>query len=164
MSDSNQIAEELLKCEDFTGPYLFETVAPKWMSFVSWENVEKQSFISFKDRIMKHPLLLKKYERRNLSVQTAFQPFVVPGFLASFLTAQKKIYVCRACSDGAAYKLKRMASTTAELGFVRDMQEATNPLTKIDNSVQIITDSVTQKLGNINNIYENIIGVQRSTV
>ena len=159
VTDSNQIAEELLKCEDFTGPYLFETVAPKWMSFVSWENVEKQSFMSFKDRIMKHLLLLKKYERRNLSVQTAFQPFVVPGFPGVVFDSTEEDFTFVGHVLTVQHTVsKRMATTTVEFGFVRDMQEATNPLTKIDNSVQVITDSVTQKLGNINNIYENIIG------
>lgn len=159
ITDSNRISDELLAAEDFTGPFLHEIVAPQWLSYILYQKVQSDSLRDYKDRIMKHFLLLKKYERRMLSVDTAFQPFIVPGYPGVVFDSTDENYTFVGHVLTVQHTItKRSVSSSVEMGFARSIEDAMNPLTKIDNTLEVITNSVTQHLGNMNRVYEETIG------
>lgn len=157
--DNNQFASELHgcgdtyfpPCEEFTGPYLFETHPPTWMSYIDMDKSSEQETKEYTNRILKYLLQLKVYEQRNLEVSLAYNPFITAGFPAVIYDTHDDgfTFVGHVLSVNHTIS-KNSAKTQITLGFSRSLAEAVedpikNPFSEVDN--------ITRSHGDMNTIY-----------
>jgi hypothetical protein len=164
----NPLTATLLEAEKNTGPYLYDTVAPRWMAYLGAKQ-EEESAREFNDTIRRHMLLLKIYEPRSMTVEMPFNPFIIQGYPAVIYDSEDTGFnflghvmaVEHSISEGSA-------TTTVSLSFVRMISdEFYTPTSEEDlvqrggalhSSVKALSDTVTKNFPRINTIYENIIG------
>ena len=150
----------LLENEEFTGPYVYETTAPFWMMQIDTHRTEQgngEDYATMKDQILKTMLQLKQYEYRAVSVETAFNPYVVTGFPGVIYdNADTNIALAGQFLATTHTISKNSAATTIEVGFSRSLEEAAT--TPIENTFKEIYDLVTSNSGNMSQIYQELLG------
>jgi hypothetical protein len=150
----------LLPNEQFTGPYVYETIAPFWMMQIE-TNIQANSgvvtFSGMKDQILKTMLRLKQYEYRALSIETAFNPYVVPGFPGVvFDNADTDIAFAGQVLATTHMISKSSASTTVEMGFSRTLKEAAER--PLENTFLDISTQITHRPDRMSRIYQELLG------
>lgn len=157
-SKENLFAAERLASEEYTGPYLYDTSAPRWFSYLDLRQGE--DFAAYKKRMLQHMYTLKRYENRNLQVSTVFNPFVTPGFPAvvfdswqtsgnDFVFAGQVMAVTHSLS-------KQGVGTSITLSFCRTLSEELGAGT-LEHGLQVIKD-VNRDQTRISQIYQKILG------
>ena len=156
----NYLATELLDefpldGEKYTGPYVYETAAPSWMSYVGPDAVGGNLEI-FKDRVLARLLHHKQYERRTLQVQSSFTPYVTPGFPGAVYDSQDSNFVFTGQVLAVNHSIsKGDFSTTVELGFVRLVEESV--FEPMNNPIPSI-DTITKDTARMEVIYDELLG------
>ena len=147
--------------EQYTGPYLYEAFSPEW-AFLAGHRAKDTSGETLKnvrDHIMKMYLLLKKYEYRSLSVISAFNPYVVPGYPGVVFDKEDTNLSFAGQVLSITHTLtKHAANTSIEMGFCRSLKEATQEETIIKSVFEPIYDKVTSHPDKMTEIYQAIIG------
>lgn len=164
----NTTSATLLEAEENTGPYLYDTVAPRWMAYLSPKN-DPEATRQFNDDVRRHMLLLKMYEPRNMTVEMPFTPFIIQGYPAVIYDSEDTGFnflghvmsVEHSISEGAA-------TTTVSMSFVRMISDEFYTATSeedlvqrggaLHSSVKAVSDSITKNYPRITNIYENVLG------
>lgn len=161
----NFLATELLDSEPydwekFTGPWVYETAAPTWMSYLGPEAIGGNLQI-FKERLLARLLHHKQHEARTLQVLSVFNPYVVPGLPGAVFDAYDVDFAFSGHVLVVNHTLsKSEVSTTIEMGFVRLLSEdLENPMVNPIPSMEAITKDKTK----MSDIYNAIIGCDAMT-
>ena len=148
--------------EQYTGPYLYEAFAPDWAFMMGTKSLTEAGGAGIKnvrDHIMQMYLLLKKFEYRSLSVTSAFNPYVVPGYPGVvFDKEDTKLSFAGHVLSITHSLTKHSASTSIEMGFCRSLKEATEEETKIKSVFEPIYTEVTSQPDKMTEIYNETIG------
>lgn len=156
----NHLATELLDTdplddEKYTGPWVYETAAPSWMSYVGPDAIGGNMKI-FKERVLARLLHHKQFEKRTLQVQSSFTPYVTAGFPGAVFDSQDANFVFTGQVLAVNHSIsKGDFSTTVELGFVRLVEEAINE--PMVNPIPSI-DALTKDPDKMATIYANLLG------
>ena len=143
-------------CEDYTGPYLFDTHPPTWASYLDYENIDEGEFDTYYDRILQFLLQMKIFENRNLEVSSGFNPFITPGFPGVVFDTHDEFFNFAGHVVAVNHSIsKDRARTTITLGYGRTLDDAIdnpikNPFEKVDE--------VTRSPDDLSKIYSEIIG------
>ncbi|MCB5270529.1 MAG: hypothetical protein LHW56_01640 [Candidatus Cloacimonetes bacterium] len=177
-SSTHPMVSEILENEKYTGPFLFDTIAPPWLTYISPkytapkldsavpENEGGQQFtqdLEFADRARQSMLLLKRYEPTSAQVALAFNPFITPGF-PGVVYDNVDLGVKSFTMVGQVLSLthtlgKNVASTTVEMGFVRTLEDAyKDGKPTLKNSYAIISEEVTHVPEKIGGLYKSLLG------
>lgn len=166
--NKNKVTETLLPSESTTGPYMYETQGPRWMSYFS-RGVEGAAAREFNDTIRKHMLLLKIYESRNMSITMPYNPFLVTGYPAVVYDAEDTGFTFIGHLMNVEHTItEHSATTVANLAFVRLVDDELNDVgnnddlaatnTQLHNTVKEISDLVTKKHAPMHEIYQEVLG------
>lgn len=156
----NRVALELLDTEAHGGPVLTDVDAPPWMGYVSTKENEETA-ISFADRIREHLYRLKTYEPRALVVDSAFNPFVVPGYPGVVYDSDEGVgsggftFIGQVLTVTHTFS-KDSASTSVEMSFVRTLEDQLRD--PIKNSIPEISTRITHRGTEMGEIYEHLLG------
>ncbi len=153
----NWYATEELDTEKHTGPYLHDTQAPRWFSYVALN--KGTEFNELKQRMLAHMFDLKKYEQRNISVSSVFNPFIVPGYPGVVFDSWQ--------NDGSKFAFaghvvsithqltKSSADTGVTMSFCRTLDEAVNnPLEHGVPEIKAVNSSKSE----MDEIYGSVLG------
>lgn len=158
----NYIATELLEkasgafdSEEFTGPWVYETAAPSWMSFLGPAAIggDRQFF---KARLLARLLMHKQFEARTLQVSSALNTYIVPGHPGVVYDSNDVGFVFCGHVYSVTHSIsKNNMSTSVEMGFVRLVEEqiaepVQNPVPSVDDVVKDAT--------RMTHIYDQTIG------
>lgn len=91
------LSNELLKVEEFTGPWVRQVGTPRWFHYIPFMNSGVQDNTGstlatekiFKERFCRRQLLNLKYAPRQLTATCQFAPYVTPGFPGCRLRQQR---------------------------------------------------------------------------
>lgn len=168
------IGTELLKEEEFTGPWIKQVGTPKWFHYIQpfatqgdkpeqnppeieVENGEKfPASKVFKERFFRRQLLNAKYFDRQLRMSGAFDPYVTPGFPgvvfdsgdSSFAFAGHVVTVVHQIMPG-------QVGTQVAMNFVRPLFEACEK--EIPHPL-ISIHEVTHSKARLSEIYHRLLG------
>ena len=136
------LSNELLKIEEYTGPWVRQVGTPRWFHYIPFMNGGTQDNTGstletekiFKERFCRRQLLNLKYAPRQLTATCQFAPYVTPGF------------------PGVVFDNN---DTHFSMNFARLLKEAAtipinHPLTAVDN--------ITQSQSRMTEIYQTILG------
>ena len=152
--------DKLLKTECFTGPYVYDAVAPIWMHKLSNNNEGEKNYgeaVNLQEQVLKTMLTLKQYEYRAMSVESALNLNITPGFPGVvYDNIDTNLAFCGQVLAVSHSISKGSATTTVEFGFTRTLREQVkNP---VKNSYQPIYDKVTSDPAKMDRIYRETIG------
>ena len=155
---------QLLDNEYFTGPRVYETFSPVWMevlqsNLTGTPDQKIASYNNYKEQVLKTMLRLKQYEYRSFNVDSAFNPYITPGFPGVvFDTMDSRISIAGHVLAVSHRITKNSASTSVDFGFTRTLEDAVNPETRIENTFSEIYDNITSQVGKMSDIYQDILG------
>jgi len=153
---NNWYASERLEEEKHTGTYMFDTKAPSWMSYITPESMGANDNKELKNRIMKHFLMLKRYEIRNMQAQFSFNPYLTPGFPGAIYDSDDQNFVFVGHVLTVNHEISKSDfTTTANMSFVRMVDEAIEE--PLENTVPKINDITTDK-DDMTVVYGKILG------
>jgi hypothetical protein len=116
---------------------------------------------------------MKKYENRNMTVSTVFNPYITPGFpgvvydtVSGELTDEDSVNANLKFIGHVTVVshtlTKNSVSTQVQFGFTRLLtEEVESPLTA---TLEQISDDVTHKVGPMQEIYETLLGPASTTM
>lgn len=183
-ADSNKhpMVSEMLENEKYTGPFLFDTIAPPWLTYISPKYVaplatseipenksgQYEADLEFADRARQSMLLLKRYEATSAQVSMAFNPFITPGFpgvVYDNVDLGPKSFTMVGQVLSLTHVLgKNVATTSVEMGFVRTLADAyRDGKPTLKNSMAEISDEVTHVPEKIGGLYKSLIGCSAAT-
>lgn len=166
---TNIFNEELLETEKFTGPILWDTHAPHWMSYMKLRDPLNKKSASYesdledakhlKEVILKHMYYLKMYQDRRMSVSCTLNPFITPGFPAVVFDNQDSGFIFLGFVTAVSHSYsKGNVGTQVELGFVRLLQDSIDPETRLHNSFELISRNVTHNAEKMTDVYQKLLG------
>ena len=154
-------------CEDYTGPYLFDTHPPTWASYLDYEHTEEDDVNTYYDRILQYLLRLKIFESRNLEVSMGFNPFIVAGFPGVVFDTHDETFTFAGHVIAVNHSIsKQQTRTTVSLGFTRILDEAINdpiknPFDEVDEITRDLRSGGDDEESDMNKVYRTTIGSQK---
>jgi len=154
--------------EEFCGPKVFETTAPPWMGYLAGSDAEDPNSDGIKnvcEHLMEHVYRMKKYERREMDVVTAFNPYVTPGFPGvvydtvideDIATSSANLKFIGQVMVVSHTLTKTSVSTRVQLGFTRLLSEENK--SPLSSTLKEISDEVTHQVGPLTEIYNALLG------
>jgi len=166
--NKEKINRTLLASETNTGPHLYTTQGPRWMSFTG-QTVPKEEINAYSDTVRKHLLLLKIYESRQLNVTMPYNPFLTVGYPAVVYDSEDTGFTFIGHLMTVEHSLSETSATTsAVLTFVRLIDDELNEWDETDdlaatnsvlhNTLKDISDLVTKQYEPMCKIYQQLLG------
>ena len=153
--------EPLLDIEEHTGPKVYDTQSPPWLGFVN-NKLFGEDDKAFIKQLMEHMYLLKRYEGRNISVTTPYNPYITVGYPGVVFDANDTNFTFVGQVLSVSHTISKTSmSTQVELGFVRMLSDEK---VLIPNSVSKISDRVTHSKDSMSTIYNEILGCNQGAV
>ncbi len=168
-SPGDPFTAELLDTEEFTGPYVHDTQAPTWLSYLSLKDLAEtgaDAVKKYKDQILKHMLLLRRYQGRRLSVALAINPYITPGYPGVVYDSEEAdfAFIGQVLAVTHTFQ-KENVTTSVEMGFVRQLSdEAEGSETMLENSLSDISTKVTKDAEKMTDIYEVLLGCTAASI
>lgn len=158
------LSSELLKVEEYTGPWVRQVGTPRWFHYIPFMNGGVQDNTGetvstekiFKERFCRRQLLNLKYAPRQLTATCQFAPYVTPGFPGVVFDNNDTHFAFAGHVLAVEHSISPTeVRTSISMNFARLLKEAatvpiTHPLTAIDN--------ITQSEGRMTEIYQTILG------
>lgn len=148
-------SDTLLSTEKQTGPWIYETSPPSWMSYLGPAAVGKSLGV-FRDKMLKRLLMHKQYEFRSLQVNTGFNYYITPGFPGIVYDSDDSDFAFCGHIYTVSHNIsKESVTTTVDMGFVRLLSDAMN--NPIPNPIAGV-DTVSKDEIKMSAITQNLIG------
>lgn len=150
----NWFATELFNSEEYTGPYLHDTLSPKWFSYVQLN--DGASWDEYKKIMMAHMFRLKTYESRVINITTAFNPYISVGYPGVVFDSADSDFSFAGHIVSISHQLsKGIASSTVAMSFCRPLSDEINdPMKHGMDDISAINRDKTKT----SEIYEKILG------
>ena len=183
--NTDPLQQQLLESELYTGPYLQDTQAPAWLSYITpyksgtAEEASETDIQELKDTMHKHMLLLQIYNKRSVSVTMPFNPFITAGYPGAVYDDELSNFIFIGHVLSVEHHLgKMMATTTVQLNFTRLLEDELNTTytslkeyietgtaliasgedTALTNIVPEISDKITKVSGPMDSLYGSLLG------
>lgn len=158
------LSNELLKVEEFTGPWVRQVGTPRWFHYIPFMNSGVQDNTGstlaaekiFKERFCRRQLLNLKYAPRQLTATCQFAPYVTPGFPGVVFDNNDTHFAFAGHVLAVEHSISGTeVRTSISMNFARLLKEAVtipinHPLTAVDN--------ITQSQSRMTEIYQTILG------
>lgn len=158
------LSNELLKVEEFTGPWVRQVGTPRWFHYIPFMNSGVQDNTGstlaaekiFKERFCRRQLLNLKYAPRQLTATCQFAPYVTPGFPGVVFDNNDTHFAFAGHVLAVEHSISGTeVRTSISMNFARLLKEAAtipinHPLTAVDN--------ITQSQSRMTEIYQTILG------
>lgn len=151
--DKDMYAQELLESETHTGPKIVDIAAPDWWSYINTARMsgsaeeQQTQFFTARMQMMKNMYLKKRYEGSRLSVNLAFNPYLVSGLPGVVFDPQDNAFGFIGQVLSVEHTLTKTGATTSvELGYVRSIDEEV--ANRLQNTLTFISEKVTDYLAN----------------
>lgn len=158
------LSNELLKIEEYTGPWVRQVGTPRWFHYIPFMNGGTQDNTGstletekiFKERFCRRQLLNLKYAPRQLTATCQFAPYVTPGFPGVVFDNNDTHFAFAGHVLAVEHSISGTeVRTSISMNFARLLKEAAtipinHPLTAVDN--------ITQSQSRMTEIYQTILG------
>lgn len=158
------LSSELLKVEEYTGPWVRQVGTPRWFHYIPFMNSGVQDNTGetlatekiFKERFCRRQLLNLKYAPRQLTATCQFAPYVTPGFPGVVFDNNDTHFAFAGHVLAVEHSISGTeVRTSISMNFARLLKEAAtvpinHPLTAVDN--------ITQSQSRMSEIYRAILG------
>ena len=158
------LSNELLKIEEYTGPWVRQVGTPRWFHYIPFMNGGTQDNTGstletekiFKERFCRRQLLNLKYAPRQLPATCQFAPYVTPGFPGVVFDNNDTHFAFAGHVLAVEHSISGTeVRTSISMNFARLLKEAAtipinHPLTAVDN--------ITQSQSRMTEIYQTILG------
>ena len=163
-SNDPMVIEQLLPIEEHFGPLVYDTQSPPWLGYVN-NKFFGEDTKAFMLQLMEHLYLLKRYEKRNMTVTTPYNPYITAGYPGVVFDAKdtKFTFIGQVLSVGHVIS-KTSMSTTVEMGFVRLLEDDSKEPVLIPNSVKQVSNTVTHSKANMDILYKNLLGCANGAI
>lgn len=157
------LSNELLKIEEYTGPWVRQVGTPRWFHYIPFMNGGTQDNTGstletekiFKERFCRRQLLNLKYAPRQLTATCQFAPYVTPGFPGVVFDNNDTHFAFAGHVLAVEHSISGTeVRTSISMNFARLLKEAAtipinHPLTAVDN--------ITQSQSRMTEIYQTIL-------
>lgn len=151
---------ESISSEDFTGPIVRDIQAPDWWSYLDSAKMSTtEAWRKARLQMLKSLYMKLRYEGSILTVECAFNPYIVVGFPGVVFDPQDNGFGFIGLVISVEHSIhKSGAKTTVEMRFVRSLEEASEEPLK--NTVEEVSKEITHVKDAMNEIYNAIIGTE----
>lgn len=157
-------ASEVISSEAWTGPYLSDVYAPMWMSYA--ENIKTKvgnAGADLQEHVLAHLLYMAKSSARSISVQTAFNPYILPGFPGVVYDTEGTGFDFVGHVTSVQHNISKSgASTSVQMSYVRLLREEAVG-DRLTNSYPAISEFITHDHDKMIQIYNHILGCDAHT-